>query len=389
MSETDLQLGGGYTYQWDCAILLALNYFFEPVRYNSTLFDLVQSFLGQAEEMYLEGKNEESGVDLEDISLAGRGRRVLIQVKTKQAEGKRWTLTDDLLLKALHKFYDSRFFTEQPEGTRFVFLTNRPFNPDLVRVKDAIKADALDRCAEADKLCEYLDRYARDNGKPPVNADRLRQVLARTALVEYLAVEEVKANVQAKLQARGCRDWEQVYAVLFEHFARGSTQLGGGTVTRASLDRVLLSQGARPDAGASRVTQVAVARDGIAVAGNIIAGRDVIVGDQVNDFRQQVAQVGTPAEFVAQLQALQAELSALMQQPSLSPTQVEEVETAEESIQEALTETQKPKPAAGRIKARLTSAKAVLDSVSGSVKSAVGLGSVLAQLIQIALKLFG
>ncbi len=34
MSETDLQLGGGYTYQWECAILLALNYFFEPVRYN-------------------------------------------------------------------------------------------------------------------------------------------------------------------------------------------------------------------------------------------------------------------------------------------------------------------------------------------------------------------
>lgn len=28
MSETDLQLGGGYVYQWECAIMLALNYFF-------------------------------------------------------------------------------------------------------------------------------------------------------------------------------------------------------------------------------------------------------------------------------------------------------------------------------------------------------------------------
>jgi len=36
MTETDLQLGGGYTYQWECAILLALKYF-EPVRYNPTL----------------------------------------------------------------------------------------------------------------------------------------------------------------------------------------------------------------------------------------------------------------------------------------------------------------------------------------------------------------
>ena len=37
MTETDLQLGGGYTYQWECAILLALNYFLEPVRYNPIL----------------------------------------------------------------------------------------------------------------------------------------------------------------------------------------------------------------------------------------------------------------------------------------------------------------------------------------------------------------
>jgi hypothetical protein len=389
MGETDLQLGGGYTYQWDCAILLALNYFFEPVRYNPTLFDLVQGFLGRVEEMYLEGKEQQDGVDLEDIGLVGRGRRVLVQVKTKQAEGERWTLTDDLLLKALHKFYDSPLFTKQPDDTRFVFLTNRPFNPDLVRVKDAIKAGALDRCAEADRLCGYLDRYARDNAKSPVDTARLHQVLARTALVEYLAVEEVKANVQAKLQARGCRDWEQVYAVLFEHFARGSTHTGGSTITRASLDRVLVSQGARPDPGAVSVTQVARARDGIAVAGNIHAGRDVIMGNQYNDFRQQVAQITTPAEFVAQLQALQAELAALKQQPGLSSTHVEEVETAEESVQEALAEAHKPQPAAGRIKARLTSAKAVLDSVAESVKSAVGLGAVLAQLIQVVLKLFG
>jgi hypothetical protein len=37
MGETDLQLGGGYTYQWECAILLALDYFFDPVRYSPTL----------------------------------------------------------------------------------------------------------------------------------------------------------------------------------------------------------------------------------------------------------------------------------------------------------------------------------------------------------------
>jgi hypothetical protein len=47
MGETDLQHGGGYIYQWECAVLLALNYSFEPRRYNPTLFDLVEVFLGQ------------------------------------------------------------------------------------------------------------------------------------------------------------------------------------------------------------------------------------------------------------------------------------------------------------------------------------------------------
>jgi tetratricopeptide (TPR) repeat protein len=239
MSETDLQLGGGYTHQWECATLLALNYFFDPVRYNPTLFDLINDFLGQVAEIHLEGEDRESGVDLEDINLVNGDRRILIQVKTKQAEGERWTPTDPLLLKALYKFYDSRFFTEQPEDTRFVFLTNRPFNPDLVQVKSAIREGTVAQCAEADKLCQHFARYARREKGKSIDADRFREMLMRTALVEYLAVDEVKANVQAKLQAHGRRDWEQAHALLFEHFARQSTRVGGGTVTRASVIEVL------------------------------------------------------------------------------------------------------------------------------------------------------
>jgi tetratricopeptide (TPR) repeat protein len=239
MTETDLQLGGGYTYQWECAILLALNYFFDPVRYNPTLFDLVKDFLGQVAEIHLEGEDRESGVDLEDINLVNGDRRILIQVKTKQAEGERWTPTDPLLLKVLYRFYDSSFIAEQPEETRFVFLTNRSFNRTLVRVKSAIGEGTLARCAEADKLCQHLDRYARKEKGESVDANRFREMLARTALVEYLAVDEVKANVQAKLQAHGRRDWEQAHALLFEHFARQSTRVGGGTVTRASVVEVL------------------------------------------------------------------------------------------------------------------------------------------------------
>ncbi|MBN1138231.1 MAG: hypothetical protein JXM73_16705 [Anaerolineae bacterium] len=239
MTETDLQLGGGYTYQWECAILLALNYFFEPVRYNPTLDDLVTEFLGEVTEILLEGEDRERGVELEDITLAGGQRRILVQVKTKQAEGERWSLTDPLLLKVLYRFYDSRFLTEHPDDVRFVFLTNRPFNPDLVQIKDAIRAGRLDDCPEADRLYGYLDRYARAEKGTSLDLDRFHRTLARTALVEYLAVDAVKANVQAKLQAYGRADWREAHAVLFERFVRQSTRRGGGGVARASLAEVL------------------------------------------------------------------------------------------------------------------------------------------------------
>ena len=133
----------------------------------------------------------------------------------------------------------------------------------------------------------------------------------------------------------------------------------------------------------------AAAPDGIAVVGGIHAGRDVIMGDQYNDLRQQVAQIGTPAEFVAQVQALQAQLAALKQQPDLLPAQVQTLEVVEGNVQEAVEEAQKPEPLAARITATLTGASAVMDSLSKSVQAAVGLGAVLGGLAQIALRLFG
>ena len=148
MSDTDLQVGGGYAYQWECAILLALNYCFEqPARYNLTLYELIIGFLGQVSEIRLEGEDRERGLDLEDVNLSHEGRRVLVQVKSKQAAGERWTPSDPLLLKALYRFYDSQFLVEQPDTTRFVFLTNRPFNPHLTELKTTIHAceGTLDR----------------------------------------------------------------------------------------------------------------------------------------------------------------------------------------------------------------------------------------------------
>lgn len=233
--ETDLQRGGGYTYQWECAILLALNYFFEPVRYNPDLSDLVSDFLGEVSEINLEGKDQASGVDLEDITLIHGSRRILIQVKTKQSEEKRWTLADPLLLKALGKFYDCSLLTEETDDVRFVFLTNQPFNPSLIAVKQARQKGTLDRCPEATKLLTYLGR---ENGTS-LDVSRFQRMLTRMTMVRYLDVDTVKANIQAKLQAAGRRDWQEAHARLFEHFARRSTHVGGGSVTRASIVETL------------------------------------------------------------------------------------------------------------------------------------------------------
>ncbi len=56
----------------------------------------------------------------------------------------------------------------------------------------------------------------------------------------------------------------------------------------------------------------------ITVRGSIKAGRDVIMGDQraYYDYRQQIAQIASPAEFVAALQKLREQIAALKAQPA-------------------------------------------------------------------------
>lgn len=315
MTETDLQLGGGYTYQWECAILLALNTFFEPVRYNPTLFDLIQDFLGEVAEIHLEGEDRENGIDLEDINLvsADGDRRILIQVKTKQAEGKLWTPGDSLLLKSLYRFYDSGFFAERPDEVRFIFLSNRGFNPALVRVKDAIREGTLDRCDEVDQLHQRLTGYAnREKKGATVDLARFRELLARTALVEYLAVDTVKANVQAKLQGLGRQDWEQAHRALFEYFGRQSTRIGGGTVTRESVARVL---GPPPEpTRRERVVQTII-YDGV---------KPVSAGDLLHACQAQVASMiqAEHPKYESQLyvnRAIERDLCAFFDIPSVGP----------------------------------------------------------------------
>lgn len=127
----------------------------------------------------------------------------------------------------------------------------------------------------------------------------------------------------------------------------------------------------------------------ITVKGGIHAGRDVIMGDQTNYIYQQIAQIESPAEFLSALRQVQAEVLALRQQPALPEDQAQMVDIVEGQVSQVVEEAQKPQPLGAKMTALLSSAKATLDLISGTIGSAVDLGVKIGGLAAIAQKLFG
>ena len=139
----------------------------------------------------------------------------------------------------------------------------------------------------------------------------------------------------------------------------------------------------------------ASAKTQVTVHGNIIAKRDVVMGNQENVITtynyqpQQIANIHNATEFRDELQKARAEVERLKQLPQLPAPHKASLEVVEDKIAQVMEEMEKPKPLGARISATLTDAKAVLDSLAGGVASAVGLGAALAGLGGIALKVFG
>lgn len=137
------------------------------------------------------------------------------------------------------------------------------------------------------------------------------------------------------------------------------------------------------------------AKTQVNVGGNIIAKRDVVLGDQKNVITtyhyqpQQIANIQNTDEFRAELQKARAEVERLKQLPQLPAPHKASLEVVDDKMVQVMEEMEKPKPLGARIRTTLTDAKAVLDSLAGGVTSAVGLGAALAGLGGIALKLFG
>jgi hypothetical protein len=120
---------------------------------------------------------------------------------------------------------------------------------------------------------------------------------------------------------------------------------------------------------------------GVMVGGNISAGRDVIQGDQFNDYRQQLGQISSPQDFVAELQKLLEQIAALKQAPELNGGDRQLVEVVEGRLAEAAEEAAKLEPKSEDIVTTLEKAKKTLDALTAGVTSAIGLGTTIGSLV--------
>ncbi len=239
MAEVDLQVCGGYVYQWECAVLLALNYLVPGgASYNVRLHTLIHSMLGQVQAIHLEGEVAGQGVQLEDINLLADDKAICMQVKTKEPAKGAWVPSDPSLLKALFRFY-VHVDLDRPEAfVHFVFLSNRGFNQALITLQRAIDDGSVAHIPQATDLFNSLERYALKEHDVHINRARFDRLLERLTLVEFLPLDAVEGIIRGKLQALGQADPLQMYDRLYRGFSKRSIIKGGSRITRADLKTI-------------------------------------------------------------------------------------------------------------------------------------------------------
>lgn len=207
---------------------------------------------------------------MEDIGLRGQGRLLLIQVKTKEAEGSHWTPSEPLLVKALYRFYSNPALDQVDPPVRFVFLSNRGFNPDLTRLKRSIAKGEAARTSQADTLFRYLEEYAAGNGSrkrgvcAALDRDRFNRMLARLALIEFLALDVLPLTLRTVAEANGI-DGEDTYRRLYTNISGLSVQQGGARLILDDLYRIV------PDLFAGRIVDYIRSQRERAIADYLLA----------------------------------------------------------------------------------------------------------------------
>ena len=235
MTLTALQLGGGYIYQWQCAALLALDYLVDYQKFgvNAELNELIDGFLGQVHTIQLEGAQQENEVEIEDIGLVNEDRSILIQVKAKEAEGRWWVPSDPQLLKALYSFYQNPALDDDNPSVRFVFLSNRGFNPHLTKIKKAIEQKSVQGNSSVEHLFKQLKRKYDETLK----LERFEQLMRHLALVQFLSTDTVKQNLKNKFLALHIENPDKAYATFYSEFSEKSIR--GSRISLDDLYRII------------------------------------------------------------------------------------------------------------------------------------------------------
>lgn len=129
----------------------------------------------------------------------------------------------------------------------------------------------------------------------------------------------------------------------------------------------------------------------IIVHGNINVGGNWINRDQNNTITNNYTtnNISSPADFVAALNQLKAEIEALKSQAEIEPTVIRRLNTVQDDIADVIAEAENEKPVAERIKSTLEGAKDTMNLIKGSVGAAVALGTTLGNLALMAAHIFG
>jgi hypothetical protein len=125
------------------------------------------------------------------------------------------------------------------------------------------------------------------------------------------------------------------------------------------------------------------------IKGGIHAGRDVIMGNQINYLAEKVEKVDSPAEFVQSLKEIQRTLAALKKQPDLTGAQTRNIEAAENKVQEAAEKADSDTPPIDEIQDDLKEAKETMDVLAGAITAAAALGTVLGSLGLMVARILG
>ncbi len=115
---------------------------------------------------------------------------------------------------------------------------------------------------------------------------------------------------------------------------------------------------------------------------------DFVAGDKPVTYSQTIINQ-TPVEFIRELRAFLGQIGELKNTTELNQDQKSELVLVEEKITDALQTANQPNPDGEKIHGNLEEAKKKMETLAGSLSAAIGLGTVLAKLIEMAIKVFG